>query len=206
MDELSLRISDAEREQAVAVLREHLLAGRLTLEEFTERVGAAYGARTGQELVRVNDDLPETTPATAGVLRKPSRFTAAILAHVVRRGRLRLPRRCFAFSLFADVDLDLREAAIENPVTTVRVFAFFGNTDVYVPEGVDADVGGFTFVGHRRDWGRDAPSANAPAVRVRVLGLFGTVDVWRVPPKVQGTYVEIIDQVRAQTRLPPAAE
>jgi hypothetical protein len=39
-----------------------------------------------------------------------------------------------------------------------------------------------------------------------VLGLFGTVDVWRVPPKVQGTYVEIIDQVRAQTRLPPAAE
>ena len=108
--------------------------------------------------------------------------------------------------MFADVDLDLREAAIENPVTTVRVFAFFGNTDVYVPEGVDADVGGFTFVGHRRDWGRDAPSANAPAVRVRVLGLFGTVDVWRVPPKVQGTYVEIIDQVRAQTRLPPAAE
>jgi hypothetical protein len=34
MDDASLRVSDADREQAVMVLREHLLAGRLTLEEF----------------------------------------------------------------------------------------------------------------------------------------------------------------------------
>jgi hypothetical protein len=106
--------------------------------------------------------------------------------------------------VFADVDLDLRDAAIENPVSTVRVLAFFGNADVYVPEGIDADVGGLTIVGHRRDWGQDAPSANAPSVRVRVLGLFATVDVWRVPPKVQGAYGEIIKQVRAEIRaLPP---
>lgn len=205
MDDLSLRISDAEREQAVAALREHLLAGRLTLEEFAERVGAAYAARTGHELARVNDDLPDAMPATAPAQRKPSRFTAAVLAHVVRRGRLRLPKRSFALSLFADVDLDLREAAIQNPVTTVRVFALFGNADVYVPEGVDVDVGGFSIVGHRRDWGRDAPSVDAPAIRVRVLGLFGTVDVWRVPPKLDGTYGEIIDQVKEQTRRLPRA-
>ena len=36
-----MRVSDADRERAVAALREHLLAGRLTLEEFTERVDAA---------------------------------------------------------------------------------------------------------------------------------------------------------------------
>ena len=205
MDELTLRISDAERERAVAALREHLLAGRLTLEEFSERVGAAYGARTGQELARVNEDLPETILASAGVLRKPCRFTAAVFAHVVRRGRLRLPKRTFAFSFLADVDLDLREAAIENPVTTVRVFALFGNVDVYVPEGVDADVGGFTIGGHRADWGRDAPSANAPSIRVRVLGFFGTVDVWRVPPKLDGTYGEIVGHLRPRSRrLPPA--
>ena len=38
MDDGSVRISDAERDQAVITLREHLLAGRLTLEEFSERV------------------------------------------------------------------------------------------------------------------------------------------------------------------------
>jgi hypothetical protein len=129
-----------------------------------------------------------------------------VFAHVIRRGRLRLPRRSVALSVFADVDLDLRDAAIDNPVSTVRVFAFFGNADVYVPEGIDADVGGLTIVGHRRDWGRDAPSANAPSIRVRVIGLCATVDVWRVPPKVQGAYREIIEQVKTETRrLPPAA-
>lgn len=207
MDELSLRSSDAEREETVNALREHLLAGRLTLEEFTERVEAAYGARTGGELARISEDLPDAVPAATGApRRRPSRFTPAVFAHVIRRGRLRLPRRSVALSVFADVDLDLRDAAIDNPVSTVRVFAFFGNADVYVPEGIDADVGGLTIVGHRRDWGRDTPSANAPSIRVRVVGLCATVDVWRVPPKVQGAYREIIEQVRAETRmLPPAA-
>ena len=207
MDELSLRSSDAEREEAVTALREHLLSGRLTLEEFTERVGAAYGARTKGELARLGEDLPDAVPAATGVRRRPSRFTAAVFANVIRRGRLRLPRRSAAFSVFADVDLDLRDAAIENPVSTVRVFAFFGNADVYVPEGVDADVGGLTIGGHRRDWGRDAASVNAPSIRVRALGLFATVDVWRVPPKAHGTYREIIKLVEAETReLPPAPD
>jgi hypothetical protein len=196
MNELSLRVSDAERELAVAALREHLLAGRLTLEEFSERVGAAYEARTGHELVQVNADLPDTPPAATAAARRPSRLTAAIFSHVVRRGRLRLPKRTFAFSGFGDVDLDLREARIDNALTMVRVFVFFGNVDVYVPEAVDVDVGGLTIFGHRRDWGRAAPAADAPAIRARVFGLFGTVDVWRVPPKAQGNYRELIKQVR----------
>ena len=53
-----MRISDDDREQVVVMLREHLLAGRLTLEEFSERVEAALRARVGAELARVNEDLP----------------------------------------------------------------------------------------------------------------------------------------------------
>ena len=206
MDELSLRISDAEREHAIAELREHLLSGRLTLEEFSERVGAAYAARTGRELVPVTRDLPAAAPSSSSApsRRKPMRFTAGLFAHIIRRGRLRLRKRTFALSVFADLDLDLREAQIETPMTTVRVFALFGNVDVYVPEGVDTDVGGVTVVGHRVEWGRDAAESEAPLVRVRVFGLFGTVDVWRVPPKTPGDYRTIIKQVRAETKqLPP---
>jgi len=204
MDEASLRASDAERERAVAELREHLLAGRLTLEEFSERVGAAYEARTGRDLVRVGEDLPAMPDA--GPTRKPARFTAGVFAHIVRRGRLRLRKRTFALSVFADVDLDLRDARIDAAVTSVLVFALFGNVDVYVPERVDTDVGGLTIVGHRTEWGRDTADANAPSVSVRVFGLFGTVDIWRVPTNVQGSYSAIIKQLRAQTRseLPPA--
>ena len=54
-----MRISDDDREQVVVTLREHLLAGRLTLEEFSERVEAALRARVGAELARVNEDLPD---------------------------------------------------------------------------------------------------------------------------------------------------
>ena len=45
MEELDQYISDADRERAVSSLRDHLVAGRLTLEEFSERVEAAYSAR-----------------------------------------------------------------------------------------------------------------------------------------------------------------
>jgi len=205
MDDASLRASDAEREQAVAELRDHLLAGRLTLEEFSERVGAAYEARTGKELVRLGEDLPAAAAAT-GPARKPTRVTAGVFAHIVRRGRLRLRKHTFAFSVFADVDLDLRDARIDAAVTTVHVFALFGNVDVYVPEHVDTDVGGITVFGHRTEWGRDTAGPAAPSVRVNVFGVFGTADIWRVPTAVQGSYSAIIKHVRALTRgeLPPA--
>jgi hypothetical protein len=146
LDESANRISDAEREQAVVALRDHLLAGRLTLEEFSERVDVAYRARAGGDLARVEQDLPQI----AAQRRKPTRFTTAVFAHIVRRGRLRLRQRTGVVSVFSDVDLDLREAQIESPQTTVTVVAIFGNADIYVPEGVEVDVGGFTLFGHRR--------------------------------------------------------
>ena len=46
----AIRASDDEREQTVARLHEHAVAGRLTLEEFAERMSSAYLARTGDEL------------------------------------------------------------------------------------------------------------------------------------------------------------
>ncbi len=187
MDDESLRVSDADREQAIFALREHLLAGRLTLEEFSERVEAALRARFGGELAHVQDDLPEVFVETAGSRRKPARFTAALLGHVARRGRLRLRRWAFAASAFGDLDFDLREATIDQRRTAVTVLAAFGNVDVYVPEGINVDVGGITVLGHRRDWGRDVSRPDAPAIRLRVLGFVGTVDIWRVSHDMRGS-------------------
>jgi hypothetical protein len=51
-------VGDADREQRVQALREHMLAGRLTAEEFEERVGTVHSARTRGELDAASRDLP----------------------------------------------------------------------------------------------------------------------------------------------------
>jgi hypothetical protein len=49
--------SDAERAGSIALLRLAVGEGRLTLEEFSERVGLAYAARTDRELASLARDL-----------------------------------------------------------------------------------------------------------------------------------------------------
>ena len=53
-----LRVSDADRDRALAELSEHYQAGRLTLEEFDERSGEALKAKTARELTGLFTDLP----------------------------------------------------------------------------------------------------------------------------------------------------
>lgn len=53
-----IRVSDADRDRALAELSEHFQAGRLTQEEWDERSGRALRARTGNELSTLLLDLP----------------------------------------------------------------------------------------------------------------------------------------------------
>jgi hypothetical protein len=55
-----IRASDADRDRTAAALREHLAAGRLTAEEFDERLDKAYAAKTLGELDALMTDLPGT--------------------------------------------------------------------------------------------------------------------------------------------------
>jgi uncharacterized membrane protein YccC len=71
-----IRVSDAERERLVEELHEHTVAGRLTAEEYEERLGAVYAARTRADLDALRTDLPVST-------------AAARLALVERKSRLR---------------------------------------------------------------------------------------------------------------------
>ncbi len=221
----SHRASDADREQAILALREHLLAGRLTLAEFSDRVEIVLQARFAGELANVQRDLP--APATSGTpaevslakltsdpapavplapRRKPTHISLALLSHIVRRGRLRLRRWTLATSVLGDLDLDLREATVDTPRTTVAVIAALANVDVYVPEGVNVEVGGISILGHTRDHGRDAGRPDAPTIYVRIMGCLGTVDVWRVPADVRGSYGEILRQIRDRAAIAGPAE
>lgn len=58
MSQHEMRIGDHEREAAVAALGEHYVAGRLTKEEYDERSGVAWQARTNSDLIPLFHDLP----------------------------------------------------------------------------------------------------------------------------------------------------
>jgi hypothetical protein len=53
-----MRASDDDRDRAASLLREHHAAGRLTVEEFQERLDAAYRAKTLGEIDQLMADLP----------------------------------------------------------------------------------------------------------------------------------------------------
>jgi len=61
-----LRVSDADRDRAVAELSEHYQAGRLTTGELEDRTGRALQARTAADLASLFTDLPRKRPEPAG--------------------------------------------------------------------------------------------------------------------------------------------
>ena len=64
MTQPHLRAADTDRSAVAAVLGEHMAAGRLTLDEYDERLTRAYVARTFGELEELTADLPALdTPA-----------------------------------------------------------------------------------------------------------------------------------------------
>jgi hypothetical protein len=61
----SMRVGDSERESVAAELREHYAQGRLTLEDFNQRLDAALAAKTRGDLDRLISDLPHVNPPGA---------------------------------------------------------------------------------------------------------------------------------------------
>jgi len=77
----SIRASDADRQHVIEALQEHTAAGRLGLDEFTDRVDAAYRAATYGELAAITADLPAEAPARRGAI--PGLLVAAVAVVLV---------------------------------------------------------------------------------------------------------------------------
>jgi hypothetical protein len=189
----ALRASDADRERAVELLRDHAAAGRLTLEEFTERMANAYSALTNEELAELTRDLP-TAESRAVSRRTPTRWLVSMFASTKRDGRIRVRRRVRCVTMLGNIDLDLRQATLEGDVITIVAIGILGTIDVYVPEGVEVDFHGAAIGGHKRAHGSDPPPrAGTPLVRIFAISVFAGIDVWRVPIEwAQRTWREVI--------------
>src|SRR5258708_33594977 len=74
-----LRIGDADREAGGATLREEYAEGRLSREEFNQRLDAVFASTTQSQLNHITQDLPHVAapapslPVTAGASRERGR-------------------------------------------------------------------------------------------------------------------------------------
>lgn len=57
-----MRLSDAERNEAIETLSEHVRSGRLDIDEYGTRSARITAAKLRSELVPLFDDLPEPHP------------------------------------------------------------------------------------------------------------------------------------------------
>lgn len=136
-----LRISDAEREFAVSRLQTALTEGRLTLDEFTERVDKVLGSRTYGEIEPYFADLPAAA-ITGPLAPRDVLQLRSGMGSVRRRGRWDVPRRLEVRSKFGRVKLDFTDAAIIHPVVEIDLDVAFGETILVLPPSasVNADA------------------------------------------------------------------
>ena len=199
----SLRVSDAERDAVLRTLGDHAAVGRLTLDELEDRSGRALAARTRGELATLTSDLPQEAGASSTVPapRKPVRWMVAIMGGSHRRGRFRAVGSINAIAVMGGDDIDLREAEIEGGELTLNLFALMGGASIYVPDSVDLDVGGFSFMGGHEEIGSERPPRpGAPVIRIRVYNLMGGASIYRLPPQARGV------SLRQARRLAKSAE
>ena len=176
----AVRISDDDRQRMVEVLRSHCTDGRLTLDEFSDRVGLVFEAKTRADLELVTSDLPTPTAPVARVYerskRKPVGSAIAIFSGHRQTGVWRPNENIGAFALMGSIDLDLRHAEIEHPVIQINATAIMGSVEVIVPEGVDVELTGFNLMGSKESRVDDGPRRpGSPLIRVNAFVLMGSV-------------------------------
>ncbi|MFE2329321.1 DUF1707 domain-containing protein [Streptomyces sp. NPDC059385] len=195
-----LRASDADRERVVERLRDGLAEGRLDMEEFEERLEAAYKSRTYAELEPLTRDLPAVgatapqspVPAAGSGTAWPARIggagtsstAVAIMSGFQRKGRWTVPARFDAVAFWGGGELDLREADFAQREVVINCVAVMGGIQVIVPPGVAVDVRGIGIMGgfDQRHSGERA-DPDAPRVVVTGFAFWGGVDVRVKPPK-----------------------
>jgi len=179
-----VRASDAERDVTVERLSAAAGDGRLTLDEFSQRMEVATAAKTRAELDRLVTDLP-VDAAPAGTPVAAERGSAPATWHVSPvggfrvHGPWRMDRHVIVASLVGGTSLDLSEAQLAAPEVTLTKVSLVGGTRITVPPGIRVEASGFSLVGGTRVEGGPEPGPGAPTVHIRAFSLVGGVRIRR---------------------------
>ncbi|WP_162794955.1 DUF1707 SHOCT-like domain-containing protein [Nonomuraea lactucae] len=171
-----LRASDDDRERVAQVLQDAHADGRLTLEEFEERLGAVYSSRTLGELVAVTADL---LPAEQQPLKLDGRPVSAFFKKEQRDGRWVVPAELDVTAMFGTTKLDLRDAILQNRRIVINATLVFGGLEIHVPEDLEVVR---VAKGRTVRLTRQPTEPDAPVVEVRTTNFVGEVKV-KEPPR-----------------------
>jgi hypothetical protein len=141
-----IRASDADRDRVVDVLRDAVGDGRLTADEFDERLEAALSSRTLGELAGLTADLVGG-PARPGATTVQAEEVARIDQRggsVQRTGRWVVPRRLELRLSWCDATLDFTDAVIVTDTLLVDMDVRGGSLILVAGPGIVVDAHSLT--------------------------------------------------------------
>lgn len=198
-----LRASDDDRSRVVASLQEALSRGQLTLGEFDERAKLAYNSRFCDELEVLLADLgadsptppARSTPRPAPAPRNQitgagggTNLSVGVFGSTSYDGAWQVGANHTSISIMGSTELNLSEARLSGQETVITAVAVMGSVAIYVPEDfrIISDgagvMGSFSVEDDKGVTLRQADvAADAPVIRVRGVGVMGSVEIYRVP-------------------------
>jgi hypothetical protein len=175
VDARDYRVGNAEREHVAGLLQRAVGEGMITLDEFSDRMGAAMAARTRGELGVLLEDLPgmqlpAAQASAQSMIPAPSSGEAlplkVTMSSINRTGRWHVPERVAVRSRFSTVVLDLTQAEIRTPVLAFDIDDICSSTDIVVPDDFTADLNGLQCLGSSAT---SRVSSAPPAGRVHLV-------------------------------------
>jgi Domain of unknown function (DUF1707) len=202
-----IRASDAERDAIVERLRDAAGEGRLTLDEFSDRMEQASTAKTRAELDLLITDLPAagTTSGTGAGPVMPSAPSGGATWHVSPIGGLsvsgpwRMGKHVVVISLIGGADLDLRQAELAARDVTLTKVSIIGGVNARVPDGIRVDASGLSLLGGTSVEAAPDPGPGAPTIHIRAFSIIGGIRIRRETGR-RGRKRELEQQTRRDDR------
>lgn len=169
--EVVVRLSDADREQAVKLLNEAVADGRLTWQEHAERVELAWAARTSDQLVAPLAELDRTLPVRHD---EPVRVRA-MASKIIRKPER--GRRIEVRSFFGAVYLDLTDA-VDGEEVQVEASSFCGKVVLTVGTNATVVDEGDAVLGKRKILAAAPDSPIGPVIRLSGRNTMGHLKVY----------------------------
>jgi hypothetical protein len=199
--EPTVRASDADRAAVVARLQKALGEGRIDLDEFGQRAAVAYDATTLAELDGVVADLPtDARPPVEMVGARTPEVVSSVFGDIKLSGGS-APQK--VSGVFGDIRIDLRGLRTDADRIELYLSTVFGDVEVIVAEGVDAELQGRTVFGDRRTELAVVPRlAGTPRIVVHARTVFGDLRLRSLAPGESASRWRAL-MTRLAERLPP---
>jgi hypothetical protein len=184
-DSGGIRASDAERDATVERLRDAAGEGRLTLEEFSDRMEQATAARTRTELDQLVTDLPAAaTGSGTGTVAAPGSpdgptWHVSPIGGLSVSGPWRMGRHVVVISVIGGADLDLSQAELAARDVTLTKISIIGGVHARIPHGIRVDASGLSLLGGTSVEGAPDPGPGAPTIHIRAFSIIGGIRIRR---------------------------